>query len=240
LAREENQGCSIKLFDLFTPGGWPWSWSGYLRLLGRSAAASAGSEVLVIIQEGSAFLPPEPPGARSRVEHAPESGVWHFNNDRWGSFDYHSGMQIRKAQPHDLNEVIRLYRQLNPNDVPLPDSETVARTWNEILATKQVHFFVVEENEILVCSCVLTIIPNLSRGCAPYGIVENVVTATAHRRQGIASKLLKIVLGEAWQQGCYKVMLLTGSKRQETLAFYEKVGFQPGKKTGFVAYPTGD
>ena len=32
-------------------------------------------------------------------------------------------------------------------------------------------------------------------------------------------------------------MLLTGSKNESTLRFYEKTGFERGVKTGFVARP---
>jgi hypothetical protein len=44
--------------------------------------------------------------------------------------------------------------------------------------------------------------------------------------------LLGDALAAAWDRGCYKVMLMTGSKKPETLAFYEAVGFQQ-TKTGF-------
>jgi hypothetical protein len=40
-----------------------------------------------------------------------------------------------------------------------------------------------------------------------------------------------------WEDGCYKVMLLTGRQDEATLRFYEKVGFRRGVKTGFVATP---
>jgi hypothetical protein len=36
----------------------------------------------------------------------------------------------------------------------------------------------------------------------------------------------------AWQVDCYKVMLMTGSKRTSTLAFYTSAGFEQNK-TGF-------
>jgi N-acetylglutamate synthase-like GNAT family acetyltransferase len=149
-------------------------------------------------------------------------------------------MQIRKAQPDDLDRIIRLYQQLNPNDPPSPGTDVISATWREILSTPQVHFYVVEEDGKLLCTCVLTIVPNLSRGCAPYGLIENVVTDQQFRRQGVATKLLKSVLNHAWAKGCYKVMLLTGSKRPETLSFYENAGFQSGVKTGFVAHPRGE
>jgi hypothetical protein len=41
----------------------------------------------------------------------------------------------------------------------------------------------------------------------------------------------------AWEQTCYKVMLLTGSRRSATHPFYEACGFRGDEKTGFVARP---
>ena len=37
---------------------------------------------------------------------------------------------------------------------------------------------------------------------------------------------LKEALSRAWKSGCYKAMLLTGSKRPETHRFYEQCGFE--------------
>jgi hypothetical protein len=37
----------------------------------------------------------------------------------------------------------------------------------------------------------------------------------------------------AEDSNCYKVMLLTGSKKEETLKFYEEAGLARGIKTGF-------
>ncbi|MFL9453023.1 MULTISPECIES: GNAT family N-acetyltransferase [Nostocales] len=68
-------------------------------------------------------------------------------------------------------------------------------------------------------------------------VVHNVVTHSNYRQQGISTQVLRYALNLAWKQDCYKVMLLSGSKREETLRFYEQAGFQRGVKTGFIAFP---
>ena len=87
----------------------------------------------------------------------------------------------------------------------------------------------------LVGTCTLTVIPNLTRNGRSYGIIENVVTDERHRRQGIGKALLQAALERAWTAGCYKVTLTTGSRRPETLAFYEGAGFRRDVKTAFEA-----
>jgi len=89
----------------------------------------------------------------------------------------------------------------------------------------------------LVASCTLTVIPNLTRGCRPYGVIENVVTHADHRRQGHGRAVLNEALRQAWAEGCYKVMLLTGRKDEATLHFYESAGFDPSAKQAFIAKP---
>jgi GNAT superfamily N-acetyltransferase len=81
----------------------------------------------------------------------------------------------------------------------------------------------------------LTIIPNLTRGAQPYGVIENVVTHPDFRRQGIGTRILQAALASAWERGCYKVMLMTGRKDEATLRFYQQAGFEAGVKTAFVA-----
>src|SRR5690606_38760709 len=89
----------------------------------------------------------------------------------------------------------------------------------------------------LVSTCTLVIVPNLTRGAMAYGLMENVVSHTDHRRKGYVTALLKHALAIDWQNGCYKVLLQTGSKRDGTLKFYESVGLVRGITTGFVARP---
>ena len=89
----------------------------------------------------------------------------------------------------------------------------------------------------MVASCTLTVIPNLTRACRPYGVIENVVTHAAHRNQGWGRALLQHALAHAWRERCYKVMLMTGRKDENTLRFYEQAGFDRHGKQAFVAKP---
>lgn len=89
----------------------------------------------------------------------------------------------------------------------------------------------------LICSCILAIIPNLTRGCQSYGVIENVVTHRQHRRQGFGKAIMRRALDEAWSAGCYKVMLLTERKDEATFRFYESVGFNRHEKQAFIAEP---
>ena len=86
--------------------------------------------------------------------------------------------------------------------------------------------------DVPVATCTLIVIPNLTRGGSAYGLIENVVTDTGHRQRGFGRAMLAEAAASAWRSGCYKVMLLTGSKDPATLGFYERAGFKQDK-TGF-------
>lgn len=45
-------------------------------------------------------------------------------------------------------------------------------------------------------------------------------------------------LQAAWEAGCYKAMLMTGSHRPSTHAFYRACGFSPDVKTAYLARPS--
>lgn len=90
----------------------------------------------------------------------------------------------------------------------------------------------VEDGEV-VSTCYLAIIPNLTRGGRPIGFVENVVTDAAHRRQGLARRVLEEAVRIAREQGCYKVMLQSGAGRTQAHALYESIGFDGQSKRAF-------
>ena len=130
-------------------------------------------------------------------------------------------MNIRELRAKDLAPLLSLYTHLHEHDDPLPSEPEVQAVWTEALANPRIRYFGGWDEGQLVSSCTLTIIPNLTRACRPYGVIENVVTHSAHRNQGWGHALLQHTLAHAWRERCYKVMLMTGSKDENTLRFFE-------------------
>ena len=139
---------------------------------------------------------------------------------------------IRKATIDDGAALQALYVALNPKD-PVVSTETFSQTLSVILTSGSNEIFVLDLGRVLVSTCYLNILQNLSRNLRPYALIENVVTLAEHRQQGYGTAVLQAAIEEARSRGCYKVMLLTGSKRESTLRFYEKAGLHAGQKMAF-------
>lgn len=142
-------------------------------------------------------------------------------------------MEIKKAEFDDLTQILALYAQLGKNPIPpvLPTA-----LWAQILAQPNHHILAAWEDGRIVSSCTLSIIFNLTHGGRPYALIENVVTDKDFRGRGLATACLARAREIAEAAGCYKIMLLTGSKKEETLRFYEKAGYNRGDKTAFVLW----
>lgn len=140
---------------------------------------------------------------------------------------------IRPAIRGDLPGVLLLYSHLHPNDPVL--AETVAdAAWTRLLASPGVTVFVLAlPDGVLAASCTLAIVPNLTRGARPFGIMENVVTHNDHRQRGHGTAVLRAAMAWAQRAGCYKLSLDTGSTHEATMRFYEAAGFTRGGKTHF-------
>ena len=140
---------------------------------------------------------------------------------------------VREAVFEDLDALLGLDPHLHETAVPDKD-DRLMKTWAGILADDNHHVVVDEQDGELVASCVCVVVPNLTRGARPYALVENVVTHAAHRRQGHARACLDRAREIARQAGCYKIMLMTGSKSEGTLEFYRSCGYSDAEKTAFV------
>lgn len=142
---------------------------------------------------------------------------------------------IREITAQDLDSLLQLYTQLHDN--PLPEKEKrLYDLWERILEDPNHHIIVAEEEGKIVSSCVCIIVPNLTHSQSPYALIENVITDEAYRKKGLASACLNYAKEIAKQENCYKIMLLTGSKQDSTLNFYEQAGYNRNDKTAFIQW----
>lgn len=142
---------------------------------------------------------------------------------------------IREAKREDLDALLELYLFLHEDSIPEKNSH-LEETWEQIISDPNHHLIVCEVEGKIISSCACVIIPNLTRNVRPYAFVENVVTHADYRGKGYATECLDFAKKIAEQENCYKMMLLTGSKRPEMLNFYEKAGYNSSDKTAFIQW----
>ncbi|KNC67539.1 GNAT family acetyltransferase [Pseudoalteromonas rubra] len=128
---------------------------------------------------------------------------------------------IRVATREDLSGIVKLYKELRGHDPHVSEQE-LESTWVGILNNPGVSIVVAEVDGQLASTCQLGVVPTLTNGCRPFGIIEHVITAESFRRQGLSERVLEKALSCAWEQHCYKVMLLSGATRNSAHKLYER------------------
>lgn len=145
-------------------------------------------------------------------------------------------INIRLCIQSDLDNLLNLYRELRPIDPILAVSD-LQEQWLNLLNNCHVKIVVAEVDNILASACQLSICPTLTNSARPFGILEHVITASKYRRRGLSQKVIERALEMAWENSCYKVMLLSGENRTEAHKLYEKIGFKSGIERGFIIKP---
>lgn len=145
-------------------------------------------------------------------------------------------LEIREAARGDAEGLRELY--LEHLTQSLPKQRGSPAEWATLLDVfaedPDYHLLVGEANGKIVSSVTLVVIRNLTHGMRPYAVVENVVTHADYRGRGYAAALMEEATSLAKAAGCYKMMLMTGSKEDGTLRFYEECGFDRRLKTAFL------
>ena len=142
---------------------------------------------------------------------------------------------VREAVKKDLDELLNLYLFLHEKNIP-ENSDYLENTWKTIIEDINHHIIVNEVNGKIVSSCVCVIIPNLTRNIRPCALIENVVTNENYRGKGYATECLNYAKEIAIKNNCYKMMLLTGIKNENTLAFYKNAGYNSNDKIAFIQW----
>ncbi len=142
---------------------------------------------------------------------------------------------LQQATPQHLPSLLHLYTFLKDNPMPPVDNQLLA-LWNSIISDPNHHVIMGFQGDMLVSSCILVVVPNLTHGQRPYALIENVITHPDYRQKGYASQVMDFAKNIAKENNCYKIMLMTSSKKESTLTFYKKAGYNTTDKTAFVQW----
>ena len=142
-------------------------------------------------------------------------------------------MKVRKIKETELGKLLSLYEHLHDDDTKI-DNDALEVIWQKILNNDSLIYFVIGQDDLLVSSCNLTIILNLTRRAKAIGLIENVVTHSNYRNKGLGKLVIKTAVNFAKRKNCYKITLLSSSKRTGAHKFYETLGFSSDDKVGYV------
>jgi len=135
------------------------------------------------------------------------------------------------AKREHLPMILELYKQLIPEEDPI-NIIVANKIWEKIENNGIKYFIAIEDNKI-ISSCYLAIIPNLTRNGKSNGFIENVITDEKYRKKGIGKKMIEMAIEYGKQNNCYKIILQSSYKRKENHMFYEKCGFDGNSKRAF-------
>ena len=145
---------------------------------------------------------------------------------------------IRGAELSDVTALQELYMK-HLTQHPPEEAQDINR-WSLLLAkiidNSDYHLLVGTVDDAVVSSVTLVVIRNLTHNLRPYSLIENVVTHSDYRENGYASAMIEKASIIAKDNDCYKIMLMTGSKKESTLRFYERCGFNMNDKTAFIKW----
>ncbi len=140
----------------------------------------------------------------------------------------------------DVSAVLHVHAQRDArrDDVDVPVVTDVEHaTWVRMMATTDLTVYLAEWRGEPVGTATLLLLPNLTYHCAPSAFVEAVVVALDHRRQGIATTIMRRVLTDSGAAGCNKVQLLSHKRHATDGAhrLYTSLGFE-AEAEGFRFY----
>ncbi len=146
-------------------------------------------------------------------------------------------IKIRTARESDITRILDLYHQLTITTSPseaeqYPTADDYMRVFTQITSVPNLELIVAEDQNEVVGSLVLIIVPNLSHKGLPWALVENVIVDESRRGNGVGKVLMEYAIKRAKENGCYRIGLSSDNRRNGAHEFYRSLGFEPSS-TGF-------
>ena len=142
---------------------------------------------------------------------------------------------VRLAKAADLASLLELFQVSEVSSSAEP-KERAQQIWLEMLSREGVSVFVSIVDAQVVATCMLITAPNLLRAGRQHGFLENVVVHPEFQDHGHGRAVVHAALAAAWAKDCYHVLLQSGREDARVHRFYERCGFEPGLRIGYVAH----
>ena len=140
-------------------------------------------------------------------------------------------MQIRIATKEDIDLLMssRLEMLKVVNDLPADyqyDEVIVNESRDYFLNGDHVTVLAIDNGEVIGCASMsfMRIMPTFSHPTGKRAHLMNVYTRSEYRRQGIARKMVEILIDETWKRGATEISLDATTMGRP---LYESLGFKP-------------
>jgi ribosomal protein S18 acetylase RimI-like enzyme len=130
------------------------------------------------------------------------------------------GVRIREAVQRDSEQLVKLSDEL----IHLEDWSTREVMFTESLNDPASTIFVAEAEETIVGFIELRVFPDFVEG-SPIALIQNLVVAKDHRKQGVGSQLLQRAGEEAATRNVTETHVWTEFTNQQAIHLYTAHGF---------------
>jgi GNAT superfamily N-acetyltransferase len=147
-------------------------------------------------------------------------------------------LNIRTAGLEDLSLLIQLYADMD-GEPPLPNS-VAEDIFAAIIRIPDYFIYIAFQDKKPVGTFSLIYVTTMMhRGYHRYAVLDAVTVYSKLRGQGIGTEMVKAALKLSAKAGCYKLMLSSNLKREQSHDFYKSLGFeQHGWSFKCVAQPS--
>ncbi len=130
---------------------------------------------------------------------------------------------IRKAEPSDINPMIRLLEQLFSIEEDFTFNESVQRNGLAMMLNDNEHrcIMVASSGDQIIGMCSVQLLVSTAEG-GIVALIEDMVVALEFQRQGIGKKLLHAIETWAVQKGAKRMQLMADKNNLSALCFYEQ------------------
>lgn len=137
---------------------------------------------------------------------------------------------IRPATEQDLKGIASLYYQFWNERSDIAKMKIVME---KIQGNSNYALFVAEIDSIIVGTIFGIVCNELYGECKPFLVMEDLVVDPKYRRHGIAKQLVSELELFGIKMNCSQIQFITESSREETIRFYESIGFDSSRNVGF-------